>query len=178
MWGACLALLFVLAPGALALDAFEVGTCAAATQYFDTSSISCVACSPREPDADNLNVIGFASRCECPEGFKKSTTTTCDINAASKCGPADCESCLATSQAVDRARTRCMGCDGTTSATFSASAADCTCPANFALVETTITGDPLTNKQCVACPAGSRVFTVDTGSFKADRYTCQSCPGS
>lgn len=179
-------LILLLGPSVVlraAAESFEVGTCSASSQYFDTTAVACKEChigsvvaASRVPDASSLDVLGFSRKCVCPEGYRTSEIS-CDVTSPSLCGPPDCTSCVGLGQAVSRDHTRCMPCGSTTNG-LDALLGDCTCPDNHALVETTITGKQLASKECEACPSSSRVFTADANGFKADRYTCQTCPGA
>lgn len=37
-------------------------------------------------------------------------------------------------------------------------------------------GGALSDKECLACPSGSKVFTVASPPFSANRYACVTCP--
>ena len=180
---AVLALAIVLVMPLAAAESFQVGTCAAASEYFDTPSISCKQChvgavadASRVPDTSSLDVLGYAPKCVCPEGYRTSDIA-CDVTSPTVCGPPECASCIASGQAVSRDHTRCMPCGSTTNG-LDVALGDCTCPANHALVETTVTGVALASKECEPCPATHRVFSTASAGFLADRYTCQTCPGA
>jgi len=164
-------------------QSFTVSSCSSTTQYFDTPDLTCGLCSPsnadvRVPDIDTLDSLGFAATCECPAGYIVADAA-CDINNPTTCGPPTCTSCLTSSMASSQDKSRCMACGASTlGLTIGSGVDDCTCADGSVLVESSITGVPLSTKECQVCPTDTHVFTSATSSFKASRYLCQSCPGA
>jgi hypothetical protein len=63
----------------------------------------------------------------------------------------------------------CARCDATTASTLDLTLGDCKCGnANAVLVEKDAAGNKLASKQCLPCPAGTRVSS-------SDPYTCVVC---
>ena len=79
-----------------------------------------------------------------------------------------------------RDRSQCVTCGSTTTG-LDPTTGDCGCSsAMMMLYETDVAGTKLSSKQCEACPVGTAVVTssqyIAGMYYKADRYSCQSCP--
>jgi len=167
---------------ATAGSTFAVTLCPASQTVFDSASLSCSSCgsTSRVPSNRSLDVFGNAQQCSCANGLVQ-TAVACDPSSFAGCGVDTCSGCTAGSAPSTTNATLCLPC-GASTAGVDASTGDCTCGAlaaagTHALVERSATGVVQSSKECVACPARSRVFSnaVPAARIAADPYRCVGC---
>lgn len=132
--------------------------CAATTEFFDISSITCGICG--------TNQEGDGTECICSAGYADTTGLH----------PQTCTDCTLASEASSRDRTRCVSCGhGTFPAsviqpTFDAGTRECLCPNTTTqiLIEYDSAGMLLPGKACEECPAH--------GYPSPDKHSCVLCP--
>jgi meckelin len=122
---------------------------------YDISSINCELCS-----SGQIVSVTSSQQCQCAKGYYSSIIANPYSFICSPC--ANFSASL-----VDG--TKCLPCDGATFAVYDNTRQDCSCPANYKLIEYDTAGNVLPAKQCIACPSNSVVLSSNS-------YQCKTCP--